>query len=94
MHEKWGLRNKPYISWLGSHTKLRKRTNAIRLEERKSSQKPAGDDIDQFRVMLPNLSSDMPLVLVLVQDSSLELNLAGGSSQNRLAPPTPSSKLL
>ena len=94
MREKWGLHKKPYISWLGRHSKIRLRTNTIRLDERKSIQKQTADEIDQFRVILPNLALDMALVLVLVQDSSSELNFGGGSSQSRLAPPTPNSKQL
>ena len=90
MREKWGLHKKPYISWLGRYHKVRVRTNAMRLDERKCMQKV--DDTDQLRIILPKPELDMPLVLVLVQDSSSELNFGAGSSQNRLAPPTPNSK--
>ena len=92
MREKWGVHKKPYVSWLGRYSKVTVRTNAIKLDERKSIQKQSGDDIDQLRAILPKLELDMPLVLVLVQDSSSELNFGAGSSQNRLAPPTPNSK--
>ena len=90
MREKWGLRKKHgYISWLGRHTKVTSRTNTIKLDERKSIQKPSGDDIEHLRVILPNLQLDMALVLVLVQDSSSEHNFGAASSQNTLAPSTP-----
>ena len=94
MRDKWGLYKKPYISWLGRHS--RHRTNAIKLRDRQNAaqQQQSEEYIDQFRSLLPNLQLDMALVLVLVQDSSIALNTAvAGPFQNRLAPPSPNRKL-
>ena len=93
MRDKWGLYKKPYISWLGRHSKHR--TNAIKLRDRQNAaqQQQSEEYIDQFRSLLPNLQIDMALVLVLVQDSSVALNNAAvGPSQQRLAPPSPNRK--
>ena len=96
--DKWGIHKKPYISWLGSHHRSRTKVsnkNAIRLDERRSTQQQQNieeDDIDQLTKIIPRLQLETmaALVLVLVQDSSVALNLPRGPiSQNRLAPPTP-----
>ena len=96
--DKWGIHKKPYISWLGSHHRSRTKVsnkNAIRLDERRSTpqqQNIEEDDIDQLTKIIPRLQLETmaALVLVLVQDSSVALNLPRGPiSQNRLAPPTP-----
>ena len=70
MRDKWGLYKKPYISWLGRHSRAKVRTNAIKLQDRQNAaqQQQCEDYIDQFRTLLPNLQLDMALVLVLVQD--------------------------
>ena len=78
-------------------------TKATRLDERNVRQQNVTNmtervtvagptDVNQLEILLPHLKLDMSLVLVLVQDCSLDLNLAVGSSQNRLAPSTPKSK--
>ena len=93
MRDKWGLYKKPYISWLGRHS--RHKTNAIKLKDRQNAaqQQQSEEYIDQFRTLLPNLQLDMALVLVLVQDSSVALNNAAiVPSQKRLAPPSPNRK--
>ena len=98
--DKWGIHKKPYISWLGSHHRSRTKVsnkNAIRLDERRSNKQlqqniEEKDDIDQLTKIIPRLQLETmaALVLVLVQDSSVALNLPRGPiSQNRLAPPTP-----
>ena len=94
MLEKFGV----HVSWLGAGggktTSNKKKTNAIRLEEKSSGQQQnqQGNDDDQLGVALPQLQLDMALVLVLVQDNNVAQNPAAGSSQNRLAPPTPTSE--
>ena len=96
MLEKFGV----HVSWLGMGSgkhakgKVGKSQNAIRLDERNSGQQQqqSGNEDDQLPIVLPQLQLDMALVLVLVQDNSVALNSAAGSSQNRLAPPTPSSE--
>ena len=98
MLEKFGV----HVSWLGAGAgkvakgKVGKSIvgNAINLEERNSGppQSQQGNDENQLGIVLPQLELDMALVLVLVQDNSVALNSAAGSSQNRLAPPTPSSE--
>ena len=98
MLEKFGV----HISWLGAgggkvvgKGKV-ENSNAMRMEERKRSieHQQGGNNDDQLPIVLPQLQLDMALVLVLVQDNSVALNSAAGSSQNRLAPPTPNSKYI
>ena len=94
MLEKFGV----HISWLGAgggkvvaKGKVDK-SNSMRMEERGGEHQQRNED--QLPIVLPQLQLDMALVLVLVQDNSVALNSAAGSSQNRLAPPTPNSKYL
>ena len=97
MRDKWGLYKKPYISWLGRHSRAKVRTNAIKLQDRQNAaqQQQCEDYIDQFRTLLPNLQLDMALVLVLVQDSSIPLNSAGVvPAQKSLAPPSKNRKFI
>ena len=96
MLEKFGV----HISWLGAgggkvvaKGKVEK-PNSMRMEERSSEHQQGGNNEDQLPIVLPQLQLDMALVLVLVQDNSVALNSAGGTSQNRLAPPTPNSKYI
>ena len=96
MLEKFGV----HVSWLGAgggkvvgKGKVEKQ-NEMRMEERNNEQQQGGNNANQLGIVLPQLQLDMALVLVLVQDNSVALNSAAGSSQNRLAPPTPNSKYL
>ena len=98
MLEKFGV----HISWLGAGGGKVvgkgkgnvENSNAMRMEERRNEHQQGGNNDDQLPIVLPQLQLDMALVLVLVQDNSVALNSAAGSSQNRLAPPTPNSKYL
>ena len=103
MLEKFGV----HISWLGAgggktvgKGKVAGATNGMKLEERRiSEQKQGGSSDDQSPAVLPQLQLplDMALVLVLVQDNSVALSSASGSSNNKnrlLQPPTTPSEYL
>ena len=96
MLEKFGV----HMSWLGAgggKTIVKSKVignnpNSMQMGERNGEGQQ--QENDQLPIVLPQLQLDMALVLVLVQDNSVALNSAAGSSQNRLAPPTPNSKYL
>ena len=75
---------------ISCHERNVRQQNVTNMTERVTVAGPT--DVNQLEILLPHLKLDMSLVLVLVQDCSLDLNLAVGSSQNRLAPSTPKSK--